>query len=483
MSPDSVVESSIAAASLSQQAKTGLAGDPTAADAAVDVSALLEGQKFGSFLAILILASWVVTFFDGFDMNVLSFANLYMGKDLGMTTAMLGKLFSLGLLGTMLGGFGSGYLGDRLGRRPTIIVLTLSFGLLMLGSGLAATYRQLLVLRFLDGLAIGGILPVCWSLNLEYSPKRYRTTTVTLTMIGYAMGAGLCGPASLWLIPRFPRLGWRVVFLAGGSLSVLAALFLLGVLPESVRFLVSKGWRPEKIRELVKRIDRNVVVSDATRFFVADERKAATPQQSFRIPLLFRGELAQLTPLVWTTYFGSAVTLYFFINWGPKVFQLLGVSVAQLAAVAPFGSLGGLLFGFVLTRFIDRNGVGTMAFLPLLAAPLLLVLGLTHVTQASILLLIYFVCMVALAITQYGAVAITGIFYPSWYRANGTGWAASIGKSGAVVGPLVGGYLLSTHLQLRHVFCFFAAGPLIVAACSWGIGRIQRRLARTAAAT
>jgi AAHS family 4-hydroxybenzoate transporter-like MFS transporter len=447
----------------------------------LDITALLERQKVGRFLIMLVVASWLVTFFDGFDMNVLSFANLYMGKDLGLTTSMLGHLFSLGLFGTMLGGFGSGYLGDRLGRRPTLIVLTVSFGLLMLACCIAASYWQLMVLRFLDGLALGGILPVSWTLNLEYAPKRYRTTTVTLTMIGYAAGSGLCGPASLWLIPRFPRLGWRAVFLAGGLLSLLAALFLLWALPESVRFLAAKGWRPAKVRALVKRIEPGIVVSEATRFVVPDER-TASPAQHFHIALLFRGELAWLTPLVWVNYFGSALTLYFFTSWGPKVFHLLGVSVAQLAAVAPFASLGGLLFGFVLTRFIDRRGVGSMAFLPLFAAPLLLVVGLTHVTQVSLLLFINFISVLVLAVTQYGVVAITGIFYPSWYRANGTGWAASIGKSGAVVGPLLGGFLLSTHLPLRYVFCFFAVGPLIVAACSWKIGRIQRRLARAAAA-
>jgi AAHS family 4-hydroxybenzoate transporter-like MFS transporter len=269
------------------------------------------------------------------------------------------------------------------------------------------------------------------------------------------------------------------VFLFGGSLSVMVSLFLLRVLPESARFLASKGWRPEKVRDIVKQIDPLLAVSEATQFTVPDERTAGAAHERFRIPLLFKGELAWITPLVWTTYFGSALSLYFFMAWGPTVFKLLGLTLAQLAAVGSLSSLSGALFGFCLTRCIDKYGVGSMTYLPLLAAPLLVVIGLAHITQAPLLMVINYVAVVALAVTQFGVVAITGIFYPSWYRANGTGWAASIGKSGAVVGPFIGGYLLSAHLAVRNVFCFFAVGPVVVAACSWRIGRIQRRLSPT----
>ena len=217
----------------------------------VDVAAIIEGQRLTPFLVRLVVLSWIVTFFDGFDMNAISFAAPVIRGTLGLSQAMMGKVFSFGLIGTMIGGFVLGWLGDRIGRRPTIIVATASFGVLTLAFAFARSYEALLTLRLLDGIAIGGMLPVCWALNIEHVAKRYRATIVTLIMIGYSVGLSAGGPVANWLMPRY---GWTALFVFGGSLSLLATLPLLVALPESVRFLVSRRRRPEVVARLLRRL-------------------------------------------------------------------------------------------------------------------------------------------------------------------------------------------------------------------------------------
>jgi MFS transporter, AAHS family, 4-hydroxybenzoate transporter len=173
--------------------------------AVVDVSRVVEQQKLGRFLVGLVVISWIITFFDGFDSQAIAFAAPYLSSQYHLDRIMMGNIFSMGLVGTLIGGFAFGYLGDRIGRRPAIILATAAFGLLTLAFVVANGYASLLALRLIDGIALGGMLPLAWALNIEYAPKRYRSTIVTVIMIGYSVGVALGGPTANWLIPQY---GW-----------------------------------------------------------------------------------------------------------------------------------------------------------------------------------------------------------------------------------------------------------------------------------
>jgi MFS family permease len=76
------------------------------------------------FLLSLVVVSWIITFFDGFDTNLISFAAPYFASGYHLSRVQLGNIFAMGLLGTLIGGFVLGYVGDRIGRRPTVILAT-----------------------------------------------------------------------------------------------------------------------------------------------------------------------------------------------------------------------------------------------------------------------------------------------------------------------------------------------------------------------
>ena len=150
-------------------------GDATA----VDVTALIENRKLGWFAIRVIVVSWLVTFFDGFDMNVIAFTSKYLEAAFSIDAKQLGNVFSIGLVGALLGGFLFGFIGDRFGRRPAIILATGAFSVLTVALATAQSYPQLLALRFLNGLALGGAIPLVWALNVEFVPRRSRATVAT----------------------------------------------------------------------------------------------------------------------------------------------------------------------------------------------------------------------------------------------------------------------------------------------------------------
>ncbi len=205
----------------------------------VDVSEIIENQKLGRFLISLVLISWIITFFDGLDSNLISFAAPYFGAQYHLSKIQLGNIFSMGLFGTMVGGFALGYSG-RSHRPPSrcgfcdCAVRNPDHVLSPWPTAMDRWFPSVssMVCRS------GGMLPLAWALNIEYAPKRYRATIVTVIMMGYSLGTALGGPIAIWLIPKF---GWKSVFVFGGAFSLFCAGVLFAILPESIRFLASKG--------------------------------------------------------------------------------------------------------------------------------------------------------------------------------------------------------------------------------------------------
>jgi MFS transporter, AAHS family, 4-hydroxybenzoate transporter len=436
----------------------------------IDVSAAVERQKLGRFLVALVVISWIVTFFDGFDSQAIAFAAPYLTTQYHLDRIMMGNIFSMGLVGTLIGGFGFGYLGDRIGRRPAIILATAAFGLLTLAFVLADGYASLLALRLIDGIALGGLLPLSWALNIEYAPKRYRSTIVTVIMIGYSVGIAVGGPAANWLIPQY---GWQSLFAVGGVLSLVAAFALVLVLPESARFLASKGREPQRVADLLRRLTGEAIPADA-QFVVADEAGQA---KDFKPGLLFRDQLRFITPLLWLAYIASSMAVFFLATWTPLVFEALNFTRSQAALAGSINAAAGAVGGLLLMRFTDNMGAIAITAMPLIAIPLLLVAALVDVGHGGFLALFALIALFLIG-GHFGLHSIAGIFYPSAYRGNGAGWATSVAKIGSIAGPFAAGLILSTSLPVRYIFAVLAICPAVFVVCIFIVGRIHSSILR-----
>lgn len=433
-----------------------------------DLSNIIENQKLTWFVTSLVLISWIVTFFDGFDMNVIAFVAPDMSAALHLDRLMMGNVFSVGLLGTMIGGFLFGYIGDRIGRRPSIIFATAAFGVLTLGLARSGNYPTLLTLRLLDGIAIGGLLPLCWALNIEYVPRRYRSTVVTVIMLGYTFGNSFGGPLTIWLTPHY---GWPSVFIFGGCAALVATFLLLFVLPESIKFLAIRNKRPDLIATYAKRLAPKQAISAADGFVLPGEMRS----EKFAVSMLFQNELRWITPVLWIAYVASSIAVFFRVSWEPSVFQALGFSRSTAALASSANSIGGAIGGLLLMRFTDTRGVIAVAVLPALAVPTLLVMGLARLGGNAFLVLSFLNTMFIVG-AHFGIHSVAGIFYPSAYRANGAGWATSIAKIGSILGPLLGGAALSSGVPVKSVYALLATCPLVVGIGMFIVGRIQQRI-------
>ncbi len=443
-----------------------------AGQATVDVSAAIEKQKLGRFLIRLIIVSWLVTFFDGFDMNVIPFTRILLEGAFHLKDQQYGELFSIGVFGTLFAGFLFGYIGDRWGRRPTIIFATGAFSLLTFAFAFSWNFESLMALRFLNGLALGGAIPLIWALNMEFAPKSMRATIITLIMLGYGIGVAVAGPLARLVIPHF---GWQGVYVVGGMLSFLATALLILMLPESLRFLTVKGGRHDRILDTLRRMDADIPpmaeADTPARFLLTDE---APRTEGFKVSMLFKGRLKWLTPLLWLSYFCSSISIFFVVSWGPAILEKLHLSPDHVAWLSSLNSLCSAIGGLAVMRFTDKHGAIAIALLPLTAVPLLLIAGLAPVTLMQFILLLIPIS-IFMGGSHYGITSIVSMFYPSAIRGNGAGWCSGVAKIGSVLGPLIGGYVLASGLPVRTSYALLAACPLVYGVAVLTIGFIERR--------
>jgi AAHS family 4-hydroxybenzoate transporter-like MFS transporter len=332
----------------------------------------------------------------------------------------------------------------------------------------SGNYATLLTLRLLDGIATGGLLPLCWALNIEYVPRRYRSTVVTVIMLGYTFGNSFGGPLTIWLTPHY---GWRSVFIFGGCAALVATGLLLLFLPESIKFLAIRNKRPDLIVTYAQRLAPNQAIRASDGFVLSDEIRS----EKFAVSMLFQNELRWITPILWIAYIASSIAVFFRVSWEPSVFQALGFSRSTAALASSANSVGGAIGGLLLMRFTDTRGVIAVAVLPALAVPTLLVMGLVRLGGNAFLVLSFFNTMFLVG-AHFGIHSIAGIFYPSAYRANGAGWATSIAKIGSILGPLVGGAALSSGMPVKMMYAILATCPVVVGIGIFIVGKIQRRI-------
>jgi AAHS family 4-hydroxybenzoate transporter-like MFS transporter len=431
----------------------------------VDVADFIDQQPVGGFQIKLVLICAAVLFLDGFDTTSIGFVAPSLAKEWGLTKGALGPVFSAGLFGLMIGALVFGPLADRIGRRNIIMFSTLAFGLGALATAFVQDVNTLLAIRFLTGLGLGGAMPNTIAMTSEFSPRRRRATMVMVMFCGFSAGAALGGLLAAALIAPF---GWRAVFVVGG-LAPLALVPILALrLPESVRFLALTGEANARVAALLGLISPKATFPPATRFVVHEPGLTGIP-----VLHLFRAGRTLVTLLLWVVFFMSLLDLYFLTNWLPTVLNDLGASVSAAAAIGSSLQVGGVVGALALGSIIDRFSFRALALVYFMAVFAVGAIGQLGHSVVFITMAIFAAgfCMVG---GQIAANALAATFYPTSIRATGVGWALGIGRVGSIIGPLVGGMLLTMKWSAGAVFLAAAVAALCAALAAFCLSRLAR---------
>ncbi|HSP21946.1 MAG TPA: MFS transporter [Planococcus sp. (in: firmicutes)] len=361
--------------------------------------------------------------FDAMDVGILSFVIAALKVDWNLSVQQMGWIGSVNSIGMAVGAFVFGIYADRVGRKKIFIITLLLFSIASGLSAFTTTLAAFMVLRFFVGMGLGGELPVAATLVSESVPAKERGRVVVLLESFWAAGWLLAAIIAYFIIPSY---GWQVALLLT-ALPAFYALYLRINLPDSPQFTAKK----------------NVLRSVSTNIKEVWSKKYRRP-----------------TIMLWIVWFTVVFSYYGMFLWLPSVMILKGFTLIQSFKYVLIMTLAQLPGYFSAAWLIERMGRKFVLVTYLLGtAASALVFGnaetLGMLIGAGVFLSFF-------NLGAWGALyAYSPEQYPTVIRGTGTGMAASFGRIGGILGPLLVGTMLAADYGVGWIFAIFCVAIII----------------------
>lgn len=391
----------------------------------------IEKAKFGKFHYNLLAVLGTIWAFIAINTIAASFLIPLLKKEPAFqgSLAKLGSLGSAALFGMLFGAWLFGSLADYIGRRKSLTIAVTTFGLGSIISAFSQSLDQLIALRFVVGLGLGGSLPVASSYFAEFMPQRIRGAMISILESFWAIGTIIIGIVALAI-----GTSWRNLLLFGGT--VLLILPILLALPESPRFLLVKG-RVEEAEKIIEKI-----------FGVKVKlKKLEEKHEKVTIAELWE-KFAKTTLMLTVAWFSIAFAYYGFFIWLPKFLaSTLSITVFksfQYFIITAIAQLPGYYSAAYLIEKIGRkktlssylliSGLAGIMFYKFASS------GNVNLIMLSAILFSFF------NLGAWGAIyAYTPELYPTNVRGTGTGWAGAMARIGGGLAPIIAGKLMESY--------------------------------------
>ena len=379
--------------------------------------------------------------FDALDVGMLSFIIAALKADWGLTPEQMGWIGSVNSIGMAVGALLFGLWADRVGRKKIFIITLVLFSVASGISALTTTLFAFLVLRFFIGMGLGGELPVASTLVSESVSAKERGRVVVLLESFWALGWLVAALISYFVIPSF---GWRVALILS-ALPAFYAIYLRLKLPDSPAF------SPKKAEK--RSIGQNV----------RD---------------VWSKKYARSTFVLWMVWFTVVFSYYGMFLWLPSVMVMKGFSMIQSFEYVLIMTLAQLPGYFTAAWLIERVGRKFVLVTYLLGtAGSALIFGQAETTAVLIVSGIF---LSFFNLGAWGALyAYTPEQYPAIIRGTGAGMAASIGRVGGILGPLLVGSLVAAGYSIGFIFAIFCASIVVGVITLAFLGKETRQIELT----
>jgi len=391
-------------------------------------------QPWTRHAALIVGLCFAINMVDGMDVVIMSYIAPALAADWGVAPDALGVVFSAGLLGMAIGGLFIAPLADRFGRKRLILAALTLMSVGMIISGFVANLPMLIGARIVVGSGIGTVLATMAALAAESAPAGKQNFAVGVVQAGYPLAAVFTGLIAAKAIPIW---GWQPLLLSAGLGTVLMLPLAWGVLP-AMRGAIAGPAPPPALRTL------------------------------------FSDELWFRTLWLWIAIFTGLMVLYFIVSWIPKLSIDAGLSETNGIYAGALYNLGAFVGTMVMSYLSVRVHLARLiATLLVLAGVAMLVFGSVKMS-VPMTLTVAFLIGVTLQGGYNGIWPLAASVYPAERRATGIGWAIGIGRSGAVIGPLIGGYLMAANTPLPVLFAVYCLPLAICALAALMVSRIRR---------
>jgi benzoate transport len=411
---------------------------------------VIAGSPMSRLQMAVVAITIALNALDGFDVLSISFASNGIASEWKVDPGALGVVLSMELIGMAIGSALIGGVADKIGRRRTILgcLVLMAFGMVMATT--VHTVVDLSIWRVVTGLGIGGMLAAINAVSAEFSNARRRHLSVSLMSIGYPLGAVFGGMVAARLLRSQD---WRSVFYFGAAATTALIPIVFLFVPESVHWLARKqpAGALEKINRALKRMGRNSVAA----------LPELTPEARGKsIADIFAPGLIAGTIIVTLAYFFHITTFYFIAKWTPRIVNNFGFPAASAAGVLVWVNVGGATGGAIFGLLTQRYNLKSLTIGVLLASTVAVMAFGRSPADLQTLSMIGAVAGFCTNAGIVGLYAIIAQVFPTHVRAFGSGFAIGVGRGGAVIAPMIAGFMFEYHYSLPVVAMTLAAGSL-----------------------
>ncbi|MFE4018376.1 MFS transporter [Streptomyces sp. NPDC059101] len=436
---------------------TTVAGRPAAGPAG-SIAARLERLPHSRWHVKVRFLIGAVTFFEAFDQLMAASALPVLVHDWHLTTGQATFAVTAGSVGMLLGALAAGSLGDRIGRVRTVALGVAVTALASLAVALAHGIGTFALFRFVQGLGIGGVVPVAATYINEIARSDRRGRFVLLYEMVFPAGLAAASLIAVWVVPH---LGWRAMFVIGALPALLAAALPRQV-AESPRWLQARG-RTAEAEEVLARIEGEVARATAAPL---PEPAAPTPAAAAaaaadrrgRLRELFQGRYLRRTAVVSGLWFAAFYVNHGISTWLPSLYtRNFGLDLTTALVYTLLSNVTGLLGTLVVALVIDRIGRrpalvaafgGTALALATLALAGAVSGGQVAVFASGTTFFVYAI--------NAGLYLYSPELYPTRNRAKGAAFGGLWNRAGVILGPIVVGTILGAGGSLTLVFAQLA---------------------------
>jgi MFS transporter, AAHS family, 3-hydroxyphenylpropionic acid transporter len=358
----------------------------------------------------VLLSCFLVASLEGIDIQSMGVAAPLIAPEFHLNPSQIGIALSASLLGLLAGAAVGGWLADLFSRRLVLMGSLAVLGVFSLVTTLCWDWHSLVAARLLTGLGMGGVFPTLIALVAESSNLGSRSTAISLVYCGMPFGGAVAGGFAALAATAHV---WRPVFLLGGFGPLALIPVLLASLPADVR-----------------NRRHNLVSSE-------------TPAARSFATALFTRERRLNTSLLWLSYFFTLLIVYVLLNWLPSLMVANGFSKPQGIATSMLLNLGAVVGSITLGVSLDRTSKSRVILFAY-AGMAVSLCALAALHALPLVLAAAFLCGFFAIGGQLVLYAISPTYYPAALRGTGIGAAVAVGRLGAIAGPLVVGYLLSS---------------------------------------
>ncbi|WDM14609.1 aromatic acid/H+ symport family MFS transporter [Streptomyces lavenduligriseus] len=403
----------------------------------------------------VIALCWGLVLLDGIDTFIYGsvLPKMLGGHSLGLTPDTAGTIGSYANFGMLLGTILSGMASNWIGRRVTVFVSVVIFTLATLGTGWSQSSGQFGSFRFVCGFGLGALLPIAISYGMEFTSRGRRALATGVIMTAHQTGGALAPLIALWLVDDH---GWRTTFIA----SAIPALILLPVafklLPESPTNLLTRG----------RRADAELLAADYGTELA--EPKANSGDKLDALRNLFRRGQWSTTLCFWLTSFAGLLLVYGVGQWLPKIMVDLGHDTGDSLLFSTSLNVGGICGMLIAGRTADRIGPRKVVIAWFaLTAVFVHLMGVKM--SVGVLYAVVFFAGLLLFSGQTMVYATVGTHHNDEDRPTALGWVSGMGRFGAIFGPWIGGALIeagNAGIGFTMYACAALFGALMMAAAA-----------------